>query len=534
MSQNPILKAGSASDIINRNKGRVEYGNILGQQMAVEAGILPSVTLQKGGGGSASSRVASILGSSVVTAAERTTAVTNLISNVSINATTAIRLSAAARGKFGITNVPGAVNITIPGAPTGLVATPSNQTLSIAFSLDTGNSPITNYSYSTNGTTYTEFSPAQTSSTVSITGLTNGTPHTFYLKAINAIGTGPASAALTATPATVPGAPTIGTPTAGNGSVSLTFTAPGSNGGSAITNYEYSTNGTTYTALSPAQTTSPLSITGLTNGVSYTVSIKAINAAGSSVASSASSSFIPDIPFTVTSGTASTSIANGRTYYRFTTNGSITVGAGGATVEIFAVAGGGGAGGNAGGGGGAGGLRTNSSTYATGTQLVSIPALTAGATYTVTIGSAGSGGAAYLVGTVGGNTTFIGTGVSISATGGGGGKGQGGGGAQDATSGGCGGGGAPDQFAFPSGTQGFNGANQAQGGGGGIGASATGATGGIGLTYPTGGLTYGTGGSGNTGTSVSANTGNGGNAPIGTASIGLAGGSGIFIISHAN
>ena len=107
MSQNPILKAGSASDVINRNKGRVEYGNILGQQMAVEAGILPSVTLQKGGGGSASSRVASILGSSVVTAAERTTAVTNLVSNVSINATTAARLSAAARGKFGITNVPG-------------------------------------------------------------------------------------------------------------------------------------------------------------------------------------------------------------------------------------------------------------------------------------------------------------------------------------------------------------------------------------------------------------------------------------------
>jgi len=299
MSQNPILKAGSASDVTNRNKGRVEYGNILGQQMAVEAGILPSVTLQKGGGGSAASRVTSILGASVVTAAERTTAVTNLVSNISINAATAVRLSAAARGKFGITNVPGTVTATIPGAPTGLVATPNNQSLSIAFSINNGGGAITNYSYSTNGTTYTAFSPAQTSSPVTITGLTNGTSYTVYLKATNAIGTGPASASVTATPAlTVPDAPTIGTPTIGNGSVSLTFTAPASNGGSSVTNYSYSTDGTNYSAFSPAQTTSPLTISGLSNGVTYTIRIKAINAIGSSLASS-SVSATPAIVATV-------------------------------------------------------------------------------------------------------------------------------------------------------------------------------------------------------------------------------------------
>ncbi|NBO53437.1 MAG: hypothetical protein EBU84_02335, partial [Actinobacteria bacterium] len=134
MSQNPILKAGSASDVTNRNKGRVEYGNILGQQMAVEAGILPSVTLQKGGGGSATSRVTSILGASVVTAAERTTAVTNLISNVSINAATAARLSAAASGKFGITNVPGTATTAAAAAaaPVDLFTATGTYTTSIA------------------------------------------------------------------------------------------------------------------------------------------------------------------------------------------------------------------------------------------------------------------------------------------------------------------------------------------------------------------------------------------------------------------
>ena len=549
MSQNPILKAGSASDVINKNKGRVEYGNILGQQMAVEAGILPSVTLQKGGGGSAASRVASILGSSVVTAAERTTAVTNLISNVSINATTAIRLSAAARGSYGITNVPGAVTIRIPGAPTGLVATPSNQTLSIAFSLDTGNSPITNYSYSTNGTTYTEFSPAQTGSTVSITGLTNGTPYTFYLKAINAIGTGPASAALTAAPAIEPTAPTIGTPTAGNGSVSLTFTAPGNNGGSAITNYSYSTDGTNYIALSPAQTTSPLTISGLTNGVSYTVRIRAINAAGSSVASSASSSFTPapPPPFTVTSGTASTSIANGRTYYRFTTNGSITLAGAAATVEIFAV-GGGGAGGRGtgntndyGGGGGAGGLQTNSSTNATGSQLVSIPALTAAAVYTIVVGTGGIRSEGIDSAGAGSNTTFSGTGISVTAFGGGPGKGRWSDGSAPAGTRGCGGGGRGTGENNGLATQGFNGNSSVlNGGGGGIGGTTANLIGGAGLTYPSGGITYGVGGTGSSnqssGADGTANTGNGGggggqqNEPARAGN----GGSGVFIISHAN
>ena len=87
----------------------------------------------------------------------------------------------------------------------------------------------------------------------------------------------------------VPNAPTSLSSTAGNGEVTIAFTA-GSNGNSAITNYKYSTNGTTYTALSPADTTSPVTISGLTNGTSYTIYLKAVNAIGDSVASSSVSS----------------------------------------------------------------------------------------------------------------------------------------------------------------------------------------------------------------------------------------------------
>ena len=83
----------------------------------------------------------------------------------------------------------------------------------------------------------------------------------------------------------VPSAPTALTSTAGNGTAEISFTQ-GSDGGSAITNYKYSTDGTTYTALSPADTISPVTISGLSNGTSYTIYLKAVNAIGDSVASS--------------------------------------------------------------------------------------------------------------------------------------------------------------------------------------------------------------------------------------------------------
>ena len=74
-----------------------------------------------------------------------------------------------------------------------------------------------------------------------------------------------------------------------DGGATVSFT-PGSVNGSAITNYEYGTfngNDWIFTALSPADTTSPISITGLTNGVSVTMRLRAVNANGSSAYSTA-------------------------------------------------------------------------------------------------------------------------------------------------------------------------------------------------------------------------------------------------------
>ena len=98
---------------------------------------------------------------------------------------------------------------------------------------------------------------------------------------------GAATGTTTGTTIAAPGAPSGLTGTAADGSVSLAFQAPASNGGAAITGYTAgcTAGSTTRTASGSA---SPLVVTGLTNGTAYTCSVAATNSAGTGAAASVS------------------------------------------------------------------------------------------------------------------------------------------------------------------------------------------------------------------------------------------------------
>lgn len=179
-----------------------------------------------------------------------------------------------------------------PAAPTG-VAGSTTATLSWSAPASNGRS-ISNYTVSASPG---GLSCSSASTTCAVSGLTNGTSYTFTVSATNAAGTGalsPSSAAVV--PATVPGAPTISSVTRADSALTVAFTAPASNGGSAITSYQYTiNNGVSWVTWSGM--VSPNSITGLTNGTAYTVKIRAVNVMGAG----ATSAGVAGTPYTTPS-----------------------------------------------------------------------------------------------------------------------------------------------------------------------------------------------------------------------------------------
>ncbi|MCA3026411.1 MAG: VCBS repeat-containing protein [Rhodocyclaceae bacterium] len=96
----------------------------------------------------------------------------------------------------------------------------------------------------------------------------------------------------------VPGSPTGVTASAGPGSgvVTVSFTAPASNGGAAITSYTASCAASGQTTRTNTGSGSPIAVSGLTNGVAYTCTVTATNSVGSGSASAASSAVTPAAP----------------------------------------------------------------------------------------------------------------------------------------------------------------------------------------------------------------------------------------------
>jgi len=204
---------------------------------------------------------------------------------------------------------------TTPDAPTMNAAAPGDGYAFVSFSAPSsdGRSPITGYTVtaSPGGATATG-----TSTVLTVTGLTNGTTYTFTVHATNAVGnSGESAASNPVTPASVPGAPTIGSATAGGASATVSFTAPSSNGGNAITGYTVTASPGGATASAAA---SPITVKSLSGGVAYTFTVHATNAAGNSAESAPSNAVTPTAFPTASIFNANATETNGLSTLLFT------------------------------------------------------------------------------------------------------------------------------------------------------------------------------------------------------------------------
>ena len=185
-------------------------------------------------------------------------------------------------------------NTAAPGAPTGLTATASGTTaidLSWSAPGSTGGSAITGYKIevsSDGGSSWSDLvaNTSNTTTTYAHTGLASGDTRHYRVSAINTNGTGVPSNVDSATTGTsVPGAPTGLTATAsGATQIDLSWSAPATTGGSAITGYkiEVSPDGSSWSDLvaDTASTDTAYAHTGLTAGATRHYRVSAINTNG--------------------------------------------------------------------------------------------------------------------------------------------------------------------------------------------------------------------------------------------------------------
>ncbi|MDR3409576.1 MAG: fibronectin type III domain-containing protein [Formivibrio sp.] len=188
-----------------------------------------------------------------------------------------------------------ATSVTATGATLGGTVNDNGLATTVTFDYGLTTGYGTNVAATTGGTI--SAGTGSTSVGLSLSGLSCNTLYHFRVKAVNAGGTTNGSDGSFTTTACVPGAPTIGTATAGSGQASVAFSAPGSDGGAAISGYTVTSSPGSFTGTG---TTSPIIVTGLTNGTAYTFTVTATNSVGTGSASTASNSVTPKANQTIT------------------------------------------------------------------------------------------------------------------------------------------------------------------------------------------------------------------------------------------
>ncbi|MGA2052570.1 MAG: autotransporter-associated beta strand repeat-containing protein, partial [Opitutales bacterium] len=178
----------------------------------------------------------------------------------------------------------GVVTVTVfgpPSAPTGLTATAGNGNVTLNWTASSGATGYTVQRSTTSGGGYTTLATGVTSSTYKDTTAVNGTTYYYVVVATNTAGSSDTSAQASSTPLPPPPAtPTGLTATAGNGNVTLNWTAV--SGAASYLVQRSTTSGSGYLTVNGAVATNSYTDLGLVNGTTYYYVVAASNAGGTS------------------------------------------------------------------------------------------------------------------------------------------------------------------------------------------------------------------------------------------------------------
>jgi fibronectin type 3 domain-containing protein len=196
--------------------------------------------------------------------------------------------------------------VPVPDAPLDLSAVASGSSVQLGWSPPSNATPGVTYNVYRTTTQGKERANAAAPIAKGVTGtgytdssVTTSTTYYYVVTATNPLGFEGLGSEEASTVPSRPPAPTIEQPTTGNTEATIDFTPQSSDGGSPITSYTATANDQTDPARGGQTQTgagSPITITGLTNGDSYTFTVAATNTVGTGPAAAPSSSVIPNAP----------------------------------------------------------------------------------------------------------------------------------------------------------------------------------------------------------------------------------------------
>jgi Bacterial Ig-like domain/Fibronectin type III domain len=236
-----------------------------------------------------------------------------------INTDTSIATTGLTAGTYKVYVIDAAGNLSLASTNTVTIAAASAP-LAVSTTAPSGTSAINSVLTSTStfsgvptpSLTYQWVSCIDNTNAANCTNISGATSSTFTPSASALVGTyirvlttalnSEGSATSTSSPTTAvaavaPGAPTLGTVVNGNLQITIPFTPPVSNGGSAITKYQYSLDGTTWLERTDSATvTSPIVIkftdaggtTPIVAGTAYTIQVRGVNAVSGGTAATTS------------------------------------------------------------------------------------------------------------------------------------------------------------------------------------------------------------------------------------------------------